>query len=456
MVSSKSKNSKLWGFVVLSVLVIGYAVADFYWDKKAEDQKSKEALLLNWNPDQIDQITWSEGPEKIRLVRSTEGWSFEEPIKEKADSDSVNTFVEGIVLEKSTTTVVEGPNIDPKTFGLDIPKAVIRIRKNSGEEKQFAISSKKNISGETYLQVVGEAKVLLVSSTWQQKAEKRSLDFRDRRWARLAAANIDKVKLAKGNASFELEIVDGSWFLTLDKKLKIDQNKVRKLLADMTSHQVTGFTPKAETAPMATLSLSLKDQTQWIGEFSITKEKKHLLHVKGTDLTMELAPQDAEDIYKLGVDELRDRSEPFQVRRDDVKKIELNLDNKTWNLALQNEHWVALPGSTEKIVNEGLLRSLLDKVSGLQVTSFDNLPAVKSGKLNRMKLMSADDKILLELSLQGPQEQKMNGLSKTVFVAKSNQVQYGFTLAESEWLSLDWPAVLTPANASTNKGNEKK
>ncbi len=453
------KGKGFLAFLILAVAVIGYAIFDFVSEKKNEEHKSETSLILNWKADQVDELTWLEGPEKMKLVRSPEGWKFTEPLQEKADSESITTFIEGLVLEKSNAVVVEGAAIDWKTFGLDMPKAKIKIRKNSGEEAEFLISAKKNFSGDSYFRVGTENKVFLVSSTWQQKAEKKVLDFRDRRWARLSPADVETIFFQKGKNQLSLSKKGNDWIQSTENQIKLDQNKVRKLLTDLTNNQVTGFGLKADSAPMAKLLLTLKDGKIWTGEFGVTKDKKHVLYVKELGLSMELAAQNADDIYRLDTDSLRDRSEPFQVRREDIKKIEINLGSQKWTMTSDKDKWSLAPGSTGAILNEGLLTTLLGKVASLQVAEFisTNDAVNKSASQDQMILYSGDGKLLLDLKLTGPQPHKVNGLDKSVYFVKSSLVPYGFTINESEWTGLDWKAVLTAqAKPVEVKGTEIK
>lgn len=466
----KPAKKGFWAFLVLTIAVVGFAIFDVVSERKNEESKAEKSLILNWKAEQIDELSWVEGSEKMKLVRSTEGWKFVEPLQEKADSEAVSTFIEGLVLEKVNSVVVEGPSIDLKTFGLDAPKSKIKVRKNSGEEAEFSISAKKNFSGDTYFRLGSEGKVLLVSSTWQQKAEKKVLDFRDRRWARLSPADVEKIEFKKGKTDFTLIKGEKDWALKSDAGIKLDQNKVRKLLTDLTSHQVTGFGMKEDSAPYAKLVLTMKDGKSWTGEFSITKDKKHLLAVKELNQTMELNAQNADDVYKLDVDSLRDRSEPFQVRRDDVKKIVVHLGSQKWVLSVAESQQGSKPGSRWKLsedsfgttLNEGLLTTLLGKISNLQVGEFltplSSLPAknVKAPPQDQMILYSGDGKVLMDLVLKGPMPHKVNGLDKSVYFVKSSLVPYTFTMNETEWTGLDWKAVFAAAPAPTVDKSETK
>lgn len=471
MSSPKTKrpvSKGFWAFLALTITVIGFAVFDVVSEKKSEEAKLEKSLILNWKAEQIDEISWVEGSEKMKLVRSTEGWKFVEPLQEKADSEAVSTFIEGLVLEKSNSIVTEGPSVNLQTFGLDVPQAKIKVHKNSGEEVEFLISAKKNFSGDTYLKVGSENKVTLVSSTWQQKAEKKVLDFRDRRWARLSPADVEKLEFKKGKTNFVLNKGDKDWALKSDASIQLDQNKVRKLLTDLTSHQVTGFGMKADSAPYAQLILTLKDGKKWTGEFSITKDKKHLLAVNELSQTMELNTQNADDIYKLEVDSLRDRSEPFQVRRDDIKKVIVQLGSQKWTISATGSQQDSKPGSRWTLsqdssgttLNEGLLTSLLGKISNLQVAEFltpsRSLPAksTKAHAQDQMTLFSGDGKVLLDLELKGPMPHNVNGLEKSVYFVKSSLVPYTFTMNETEWTGLDWKAVFSTAPAPDDKKPE--
>jgi hypothetical protein len=459
---AKKRPSSTWFFFLIVLLIVGYAGYD-YWAEKRETERQVEAsLILNWKADQVAALEWVAGPEKMKLKRTVDGWFFESPLQEKADSEGVATFVEGLVLEKSSNVVKESEAVDWKVFGLDEPKARIRVTNNSGEAREFSISGKKNFTGDTYFRSGSENRVLLVSSSWQQKAEKKVLDFRDRRWARIAPADIEKISVEKGKERFGLQKKENVWSVVSGESLKLDQNKVRKLLTDMSNNQVQDFSSRMESKPLLQIQLSLKEGKTWTGQFALNKDNKHVLRVVESSMTTEISSSQADEIYKLSVDSLRDRSEPFQVKAVDVKKIELTLEDKVWKLAMNKDKWTVEAGSSGMSIDADKIKTALAKFSALEVGEFLSQPVtpLPSGQ-QKIVLQDGAGQVLLSLELRGPFGRKQNGLEKSVFFAKSQLVSYPFTMDESQWTAMDWKAAVNPeakpsASEADKSATEKK
>jgi hypothetical protein len=455
---SQRKPSKVLIFLVLVILVVTYAGYDYWNEKREESIKEVASLILDWKADQVSELEWLVGPEKMKLKRTSEGWSFESPIQEKADSEAVATFIEGLVLEKSSAVVKETADIDWKIFGLDQPKAKIEVVNNLGEKKEFLISGKKNFQGDTYFRLGTENRVLLASSSWQQKAEKKVFDFRDRRWARISPADVEEISVQTGQQKFQLQKKENTWIAVGNEKLILDQNRVRKLLTDLSNNQVQDFESKMDSKPVTEIVLKLKDGRRWTGEFAVNRDKKHVLRVSDLKLTMEIASQNGDEINKLSLDSFRDRREPFKFKIVDVKHVELLLSGKSWKLSLDKDKWTPEAGSAGSFVNSEHLNAALTKMSSLEVGEFLGKPLTSiAAGLQKVVLRDAESKTLLELELRGPFNRAQYGLEKSVFFAKSNQVSYPFTIDEAQWTGLDWmgtvnePVKDSGAEAKTEK-----
>ena len=210
------RNRRFLILIGVCALSIAYAAYDYWSDKAAEERKAEQATLLLMNKDQVAEVSLQRpSGDNIQLQRTNEGWQIIAPIKEVADQNSVVDFVEGTTLEKSTDLVKEGEGIDWKLFGLDSPVANLSFSDNAGKKVEFLISGKKNFDGDFYVRRAGENKVFTASTTWARRANKKLLDFRDRRVLKKESTGFKKLVFEQsGKILFTTEKEGSEWKMT--------------------------------------------------------------------------------------------------------------------------------------------------------------------------------------------------------------------------------------------------
>ena len=86
----------------LVVITIGYAAYDVISEQREEKSKAEVSKLYSGKPDQVQRLEFKSATAAFSLIREDGGWKFETPLTEKADSETVTEFIEGIATEKST------------------------------------------------------------------------------------------------------------------------------------------------------------------------------------------------------------------------------------------------------------------------------------------------------------------------------------------------------------------
>lgn len=450
-------SSKLGAFLFCVVIVVGYAGYDYWNEKHQANLKSESSILLNWRPEQVSEIIWqSVDKEVIHLQRGAQGWDLVIPVKEPADSEAVVQFVEGLVLEKSTTIVKSGEALDLKIYGLDQPKITLVVKNNLGNVASFQISAKKNFEGEVYLRKDQEPRVHLVSNSWLQKAEHRALDFRDKRLARLKFADIESFSYSRGSERFSLAKKEDKWELKKSANpaahlsLEIDQNKVRKFLALFSANHVRDFLAVASSnssgnnsKPMIEVVFGLKDNKHWHGRVSVGPSGAQVLSVDGFPEDMVLTSPSADELYKVSLDSLRDRTEPFRLAKDDVRFIRAELGTQVVEVDLKKEQ-----ADPQAVANLNSAKAILNKISAIELADFHRLGKANTTSAQSLLFLDQAKKQLLKLILYGPFSTKVNGLDKIVYEASSSLVAYPFTIDESQWKNLDLQSLFTSAEKS--------
>lgn len=422
------KRKNLAVFAIFVSLVVGYAGYDYWSTQRDEKRSSEQRLLLTANPDQVQKVALHMNGKDIELERQAEGWKMTKPVQDAGNAVVIDQYIEGIATEKSQNTVAEGDKLDLAAFGLDHPKGVIELGLNSGQTVRFTIGQMKNYQGDAYLRKDDEAKVMIVSSTWFSKVEKTAGDFRDKRLMRRSNATTEKIFYEKGTEKFQLIKKDGQWQAVGHSDWKLDQNKVRELLAQLNSTEALEFIAEGDAKP-AELKKWQLDPPQfrlqvessadsklkpWTAGFAAGPDKVFRVHVSEPNQVLKIAPSELGKFQILTLDSFRDRSEPFQFDHSKVKKVDIKLGEKTFNLK-----------SDDPKVQE--LMKQFDKVKVAEFTTGKHAPFEQE-----ISLKDESDKEIFKFQWGGLHSVANSQGNRTVFSAKSSLLPQEFSISESD------------------------
>jgi hypothetical protein len=258
------------GILVCSLLLLlGYAVYDYWHEDKTKTKQMEDARLLTLNFDQVDSLESVRGDEKLQLKRTVDGWTLEAPIKDLADSNEVESYIKSIATDRILEIAKEGDSIDWARFGLDKPAAVVTFKTTDGKIEVFTVSSMKNFENNPFMRRNQENRVLVVPGSWDGKSKKTVNDFQDRRFLRHRIASVRSFKLKNAQGSFTLEEKDGKWFSPEQKDWKLNQERVREMLQWISDAKARSFPTSPDDynngKVLFTLALDL-EKVKWTAE----------------------------------------------------------------------------------------------------------------------------------------------------------------------------------------------
>lgn len=296
--------------LVLALLLFGgYAVYDFFNEKKVEEKTVEESRLMTVNFEQVDHVEVQRPDAKIILKRTVDGWELVEPLKDLADNAVVDDFVKNAFPERIIEVAKEGKDINWALYGLEKPLGVITFKTTAGTQNIFEISDKKNFEENVFARRDNENKVLVLNSVWQTRASKTVNDFRDRRFLRQKIASVDELKLKNDKGLLELKRREGIWVSPSEKDLKLDQNKVREILsaiADAKAAEIFSADAKINAKKeLFTLDLVLADK-KWKAE--VTQDKDLSIYAKVTEPSFQMKMESGalDKLIHLTVDGLKE------------------------------------------------------------------------------------------------------------------------------------------------------
>lgn len=303
---------KLKGRTILIIALLlfgGYAVYDYRQDIKQQETEMEESRLMTLNFEQVDRFEIQKSDFKISLVRTVDGWQLDSPIKDLADNTVADDFVKNVYAERIIEVAKEGADIDWSVYGLDKPLAKIIFKTTNGQENVFEISEKTNFESNGFIRRNSENKVLVVNSVWIERANKTISDFRDRRFLRHKIASVDSLKLKNAKGLLEIQRVDGQWVSSIQKDLKLDQNKVREILNKISEAKAADILP-GETKihsdkPLFTLDLIMAEK-KWKAEVTQAKDLGIYAQVSEPNFKMKMEAGALDKFISLALADLKE------------------------------------------------------------------------------------------------------------------------------------------------------
>jgi hypothetical protein len=441
-------------FIVLigvCVISLGYAAYDYWSDKAAEEKKAEQATLLKMNKDQVAEVVLQrQSGDNITLQRTGEGWQIINPITEVADQNSVVDFIEGTTLEKSTDLVKEGDGIDWKLFGLDAPAAQLSFADNAGKKIEFLISGKKNFDGDLYLRRSGENKVFTVSTTWNNRAQKKLLDFRDRRVLKKEPAGFKKLVFeAAGKNLFTVEKEASEWKMSQAaaessdfKNWILDAPRVNEVIFSLNnclaqeilvSPQPKDLKDRGLQKAAVKILLTPLTGDPWQVEFFETKSEVYALTSSPARL-LRIQTSDFLKYKNQTADALRDRHVAFRFDRDQVAQVQIVRGEFTASFTGIDGKWtVENPTNDFEYKPESVL-TLINSIKNLQVLDFKPPTAGVNDPAQPFSLRFLDKnaKLVLELRTLGAYAKEKDSMIKL----KSSLLETDFGVEQSRLATL--------------------
>lgn len=397
-----------WFAVFVAFLAAATYYFEFYQANKEESKKADADRIVAFPAEQIHQIEVQNKSGKILLKRDTDGWRLEEPVKDWADNQFTEDFVNGLAGEKTIDTIVpsEG-DINWSLYGLDKDYSKVVFTNQQGSSVLIDVPDKKNFEGNGFLRRGSESQVLVATSQWALRVNKTVMDFRDKRFFRGRISSVEGIHIKSQKDEFQIINKDAKWVSEKDPKLKLDQNKVREILTSLNEIRATEFLDKVPTnaKTLSTINLKLKDKS-WKGEIKQGADKIFYGVTSEPAFNLKLEAGQTDKFTNMTLMSLRDRKEPFDFQNLLVRRIEITTNLKKMVLIKDGDSW-KLEGDAKAKIEPNSVRSFITRLSDTGVTEYLDKKEQSGFKNpgNQIVLKDENQKVLYELTW-GPEIQK--------------------------------------------------
>jgi hypothetical protein len=217
----------------------------------------RDKRILHFERDKVDTLEINvPGSPAVQVAREGSEWTLKAPIQTRGDYSAV----EGLLTRLSTAPMTEiiDPN-SPQTFGLDSPTAVITVGAGSN---RAVLELGAESDGKLYARDRARQLIFAVDPSVAADVKKTVDDLRDKDLFEFRSFNVQRLRLTRGNETFEFQKVTGSgetpdkWQRVVDgKATDVDLAKMEDFLTKLAALRAQSFNPTTNAAGLADAAL---------------------------------------------------------------------------------------------------------------------------------------------------------------------------------------------------------
>jgi len=372
--------------LVLAVVALGvFAYLRFFEMKQpsTEEAKRQAQNVLNFDRYKINGIVIQNGDEKIELRRRDTKWRLDTPIKDHADSSSVENLLSNLEGWRKDATIsakeIEADKNKLNEYGLAKPKLKLKL---TGPEELPEIFFGKDaaLEGKMYVRFENSKETFLAGQSIKKDIDKKPEDFRDRKLTDLITARVSRVVLTTPVGEIDLQKKNDHWEIVKPFHARGDDQKIADLIAQVTTARIQQFVADdrgdlrayglAEPRGGITLFTPDDKQGQLLQVGGVPEKEKDQLYVRsaarGFVYTL---PKKIEEILNAKPDDLRDR----HLMRIDTNILDrITIDPPGKNeiiLARKDNNWTIVSRKNAP-ANSTEVRRMIDTLQSEQVKKF--------------------------------------------------------------------------------------
>ncbi|HND85647.1 MAG TPA: DUF4340 domain-containing protein [Pseudobdellovibrionaceae bacterium] len=446
------KSKSFWFAMVVAALGL-FTWFDFYREKRAQETESADRKLVQFQVDQVQQISVRNKFGKFTVLRDPTGWSLTEPIKDLADNTKVEEFI-GFLRGDHAESVIKESIGELGKYHLDEASVLkfgseFEMTLSNGQKHHLQVADLANFEQHIFAQWKDnhDKKVLLLGSQWRERADVKMHDWRDQRLFRSHKATIESVTINGQQMKYAAinDAGDKRWMIPTSPKLLLDQSKVMALVDSIVELRAEAFFESLpEKLVSAPLKIEIKNEKgDWTGSAFLEGANVLFLgHQKDTDgkkelrLIGRLKPDYLKTWKDWNIHQLRDAFVLPKLAPSEVKKVIIQTELKKNEITKQEQKWV-LSGSPVVPAAE-VVNDFLTSVSKMKVELFLTADEEKKApKLTqRIQFLGDQDRKIFELSYGGSFVKNKDGVETIFRFARVEGFDEVFGLPEAkiaEW-----------------------
>ncbi len=374
----------------LILLLLAGGIGSYIWfvDRKmptTKELEAKKGRLFDFDRDKITGLSIKTPETKIELKKDGATWRVEDPVKDRADSNVMNTLltsIEGLRSEQTLDNDGKGVTKDQlKEFGLDDPKTKLRLTVD-GKPVELLFGKDAAVSNKVYVMIDGTKSAAVVSNNIRNDISKKADEFRDRKLSDVTLAQVTKAVFKTNAGEMEVEKKNEHWNLVQPIKARGDDAKIGDTVSQALSARVESFVADQSKLaeygleqPRGTVTVTLgekeKPQVLLIGGNPKDDKDKDKVYAKFSARdTVVLLPKTIEALLDTKPNDLRDKK-LVQFTSDIVDRVHIEPAGKEkLSFARDNAQGWVRKADKDTPVNATVVTKLLDELAAASVTNF--------------------------------------------------------------------------------------
>jgi hypothetical protein len=371
--------------VLLAIAVVLGVYIKFFESKQpnTEEAKRQAQNVVNFQRDKIDGIIVQNGDDKIELRKHDNKWRLEAPIKDQADSSSIDSLLFDLESWQKDATIpakqIEAEKNKLNEFGLSKPKLRLKLL-GQGAPPEILFGKDAALEGKMYVRFETSNETYLASLAVKKDIDKKPDEFRDRKLTDLITSQVSRVVLKTPAGEMELQKSGDHWEITKPLRARGDDQKIGDLIAQVTTTRIQQFVaddrgdlhPYSLAEPRGSITLYGQDdkQGQMLQIGSVPEKQPDQVYVRFSSRAFVYTlPKKTEEILNTKPNDLRDRHlvriDPNILDRITIEasgkgKIVLARKDQNWTITSRNN----LPANASEV------HRLADTFQNEQVTKF--------------------------------------------------------------------------------------
>lgn len=177
---SHTRLVKKYSKIFILVLFLSFVAYEVYKSLNETPSETKPNTVFNSKILQAQDVQIHAGAQIVKLKKQDKDWKIIEPIKDDANSEFINSWLEKL-LDSKSESLPNDANLNWAKYGLNDPFAKIEISGPEGLKFSIEVSAAKSFDDQFYLRVKNsqssEPQLVISNMTWLEIILKKPLEF---------------------------------------------------------------------------------------------------------------------------------------------------------------------------------------------------------------------------------------------------------------------------------------
>jgi uncharacterized protein DUF4340 len=334
--------------LLLAILGGFYYVYEVRWGPAREEAAARKGRVFPADTKDVTGVLLKRGEESVRLQREGDGWQLVEPVKARANRQTVDELLATVLTAKIDREIDPNPT-SLADFGLDKPAADVTLTLKDGKALGLQLGAKNPTGVWVYARERDKPAVFVLGESVLRDATKPVADFRDRTILAFDAKDVSGFEVVLPGETLAVEGATRAWRITRPVALRADNDAVVEFLDRLTGQKVKEFLSDDATArdpyglerPVRITVYTGRDKdrvsrTLLLGK--VDAAKKGVYAMRPGESGVLLLPEEVWTHVPKNVAVLRNKS-VVEGDRDTIAKLEIDSPKGAVTVARENDQW---------------------------------------------------------------------------------------------------------------------